>query len=543
MTPICRRTVRFIFNSIRLRSGRVAVAAAILLSAAPVPVRSQMPEQPLPLPGPGVPEPGRPGPEAMPEEEREYWEETVERALEKAASENPEVRRSAVMLLGKYPVPQAERAVVEALEDPEAIVRQAALVSLFERRRIYRGETAVRIAERVGDSDVGIRRIASNVLPMVVQGFPLSMSQGDRRPVRDLPEGLKSVLEEAFQDEDATVRRNMITHFPQLQIRISDELMAGLLRDSDRQVAIEALHIAGRYFGADLVAAEAAGLADNPDSTFRLMLARQLADVGHPEAAAALETLRNDEDPEVALEAEVAYFRQDPEAGRYAELMERFAENPGYREIAARAIRAAMLLDREAEPFLRQWMEQTDSNLRRDAAQMYLARFSEEVKEEDLLALLDDERPMRQAAIRFLQRHSMRVSMDLLEHAAESRHVDVRRAAVEFTRFVPAHASEDVLRELLLDDDGQVRAEALNETAARRMDGWERIMALSLRDGDPIIREAGLKGLMREVTPETLAELKKYLESHRDSSLRPAIEEHLARHRTESSESEKESEP
>lgn len=505
-----------------------AVWASGALIAQPDPVA---PQQPLPVPVPAVPQQDPAEPEGVPEEEREYWEDTVERALEKAESENPEVRRSAIMLLGKYPVPQAEQAVVAALEDADAGVRQAALVSLFERRRIYRGETAVKIAERVGDSDVGIRRIASNVLPMVMHGFPLSMSQGQRRPVRDLPEGLKSILEEAFRDEDTTVRRNMISHFSQLQIPVSEALMADLLHDSDREVAIEALHVAGRHFGPDLIAREAPELVDHPDRIFRLTLARQLGDGDSGAATEALARLREDEDVEVSLEAELAFFRQAPEPDHYARLLERFAENPGHQEIARRAIRAARLLDDQAEPFLRRWMEHSNPSYREAAVQLYFARFPDRVGEEDLLALLEeDTRRLREAAVRFLRRHSTRVSPRLLEAAAESRHVEVRRAAIAFTRYLPAGESEEVLREMLLDDDSQVRAEAIDEVASRQMDGWERILALSLRDNDPTIREAGLRGLTREVTPETLGKLKEFLENHPGSPLRRAIEKHLAQY-------------
>ncbi len=484
----------------------------------------------IPLPAPGVPVieealPGEPG------EEREYWEDTVDRALEKAASDNPDIRRSAVMLLGKYPVARAEQAVIAALEDPDAGVRQAALVSLFERRRLYRGETAVKIARRVGDPDVGIRRIASNVLPMVMHGFPLRMTPERRRPVRDLPEELQSVLIAAFRDEDTTVRRNMISHFSQLQVGIPEDLMAELLRDSDREVAVEAIDVAVRHFGADLLAGEAADLADHPDRIFRLTLARQLAGAGHPGAASALDRLREDPDDEVALEAEVAFFRQRADPESYAELLEHFDRTGGHIDIARRAIRAVTLLDANAGPFLRQWLKHPDPGLREEALRIYFARFPGEVGEGELVGLLEEEnRPLRDAALRFLRRHSIHVSGRILEAAAESRYTEVRRAAVEFTRFVPPGIGEAVLEELLLDEDTGVRAAVLGEVASRRMDGWVRILELSLRDNDAAIRNAAFRGLADEVTPGTLAALAAFLQREPESSLRPAIEEHLARY-------------
>ncbi len=483
-----------------------------------------------PLPSPTVPRVDE-LPVEPPVEEREYWEETVERALEKATSENPEIRRSAVMLLGKYPVPQAEEAVVAALEDTDAGVRQAALVSLFERRRLYRGNTAVKIAERVGDSDVGIRRIASNVLPMVMHGFPLRMSPEQRRPARDLPEGLHGILVDAFRDEDATVRRNMIGHYSQLHISIPATLMADLLRDSDREVAIEALHVVVRHFGPDFLAGEAPDLVTHPDRVYRLVLARQLADANRAGAVRALAELRGDEDVEVSLEAEVAYFRQVPETEVYRELIERFDRATGQTEIARRAVRAVTLLDDEGEPFLRHWMEHSSPSLRQDAVQIFFARFPGAVVEEDLIGLLDDEnRPLRDAALRFLRRHPARISLPLLQVAAGSPYAEVRRSAVPFTRYVAEASGEEILEELLLDEDSQVRAEVLGEMAARRTEGWERILTLSLRDNDPGIREAALQGLVNEVTPGTLEALRGFLERHPDSSLRPVIEEHLARY-------------
>ncbi len=490
----------------------------------------------MPVPLRPDPNPFLPG-EAV-EGEPEYWEETVERAMENAGSENPEVRRSAVMLLGKYPVAQAQQAVVRALDDPDAGVRQAALVSLFETRRIYLGDVAEKIVERAGDSDAGIRRIASSVLPMVMQGFPLTMSPRENRPVRQLPRNLLSILQEAFLDEDTTVRRNMISNFSQLRVPIPEEVMAELLRDPDREVAIEALGAAATHFPGEFLAGEAAELVENPSRIFRLTLSRELARINHPSADEALGRLREDEDTEVRLEASVAFFRRSPTPDFYEELMGELEEVRGRHEVVINAIRSVTLLEGAAETFLQRWMKHPNPAFREEAIRIYFARFPDSVEDGKIIALLDeDEQIIRQVALRFLTQRSPRVSPAILEAAAASRHVDVRRAAVRFTRYTRTEASEEVLMELLLDDDRQVRVQALQEVGARQMEGWVDILVLSLRDSDSMIRQTALRGLFSEVNPETLERLRGFLNSHPDSPLAPSIRNHLARYETQIRES------
>ena len=486
-------------------------------------------EAPLGLPA--LPLPESPPLRGSPDVDEPYWSETVQRALRNADSANPEVRRSAVMLLGKYPVPQAEAAVVRALEDDEALVRQAALVSLFETQRVYTGQTAVRIARRVGDPDVGIRRIASNVLPMVMQGFSLRISAQERQPVRDIPPELREIFLDAFRDEDATVRRNMIRHYRHLYLPLPEDLMAELVRDPSREVAIEALDIASSQFTAEFLARQAVDLVDHPDRIYRLHLARILGDNRHPGAREALNALRSDEDREIALEAFLGYFRQSPDVETYEKLWNAMEERGAPREMARRAIEATVFLNTRAESFLRRWMEHEDSALRYEAARVYFPRFPESVRDEEVWALLREESEQsRGVALRFLHQYPQRVSAELLQQAAESRWADVRTGAVELTRFTDRSAGDEILRELLLDPDADVRVAVLRQIPERRMEGWERILRLSLRDRDPGIRNTALRGLMNHVTPQTLGVLRDFLDDNPDSPLRPSIEQHLSRH-------------
>ncbi len=480
------------------------------------------PVLPLPESRPLQPPPGTDEP---------YWSETVQRALANVDSPNPEVRRSAVMLLGKYPVPQAEMAVVRALEDEEALVRQAALVSLFETQRIYTGQTAVRIGRRVGDPDVGIRRIASNILPMVVQGFPVTILPQHRQPVRDIPPELEAIFLEAFRDDDATVRRNMIRHYRQLYLPLPRDLVSELIRDSNREVAIEGLEVASREFSPDFIASQALDLVDYPDRIYRLTLTRLLSDSRHSGARSALEVLRRDEDPEIALEAFLGYFRQDPSAQAYRALWNALEERGASRDLSRRAIEATIFLQAEAEEFLRLWMEHEDPALRYEAARVYFPRFPESVRDEEVMTLLQDSSSQtRGVALQFLRRFPQRVSIALAEETAESRWADVRAGTVELTRYIERRTGEDILMELLLDPDSGVRAAVLREMPGRRMDGWEQILGLSLGDRDTNIRDIALRGLMSQVTSGTLTELQSFIERNPSTPLRAAIEQHLARH-------------
>jgi HEAT repeat protein len=459
-----------------------------------------------------------------------YWEETVNRALEQFQSENPEARRSAIMLLGKYPVPPARAAISQALGDSDASVRRAALVSVLEEQAPITPDIGSRMLRLLVDPDVSIRRIASSSAAALIQHAPFTMLPGDVQPRRELPSGTRDYLRRAFSDTDATVRRNMVAVYPFLRIDLPQETLVALLHDPDNEVAVHALRWALPLLDALTLRKEADRLLEHPNPLFRLELARSLQTQRDSAARDALQKLQEDEHPAVAIEAMLATLHQNPSPRLYDQLLARYRQSGGRSDAGPRIIAAANLLGPESEGYLREWLQDENPSHRQQAAQSYLGTRGAQQDLDFLMSLLEDTAPgVRQQAMQAMMRANQQVTAKHVRHAAESRYPDVRRMAAGLTAFLRPDQAEDLLMDLLLDDVTDVRLGALHQIGNRRISGWEKIMAISLEEEDPAIRQVGLDWLTRHPTPEVFRLLRDHVNRQPESPLRVRIEVFLRR--------------
>jgi HEAT repeat protein len=514
-----------------------ALLATLILALPPgqqLGAQSSPPQQQPPFflqipPPPSAPPVGSPDEAGVPEDP--YWQETVARAVEQFASDNPDVRRSAVMLLGKYPVPPAREVVGRALQDPHPSVRQAALVSLLEEQGQMNPALAEPALRLLADPDVSIRRIASNSIRTVVYSFPFTLRPGLGQVQRQLSSEAERILQAAFADPDVSVRQNMVTNFPLLQISLPEKTVVDLLHDPDQEVAVNALRWGLNLLTPGTLHRELETMAQHPSPIFRLELARALQSRPSPASLLVWSQLQQDPHPPVAIEAMLGLFNQQPDQALYQRMMDLFRQQGRRSDAGPRLILAVQMLDDSSEPFLREWMEETDPALRQQAVQVYLSRFRGRIDRELLFSLLNDTIPgIRQQAVRTLIQSNLSLTDHEIRQAVTNRHPDVRQAAAGLAALLPPARAEDLLLDLLLDEVRQVRQAALQQIGLRQIDGWEEIMSISLRVDDPIIQRTALDWLMRIPTPETLRLLRLYRDETPQSPLRPQIEAHLRRH-------------
>ncbi len=505
-------------------------ALAVILAAAP----SAFAQAPQPLQPPALP------PEIQSQLDRArqematedpYWQETVDRALEQLRTGNAEQRRSAVMLLGKYPAPPAQAAVSEALADSDAAVRRAALVSLLEAQTPIPPETGARMLALLADPDVSIRRIASNAAPMMLRFFSLTMNPGDLQPQRNFPPAVDEAIRKAFRDPDAAVRRNMVQHYPYLRVSLPQETLVALLHDSDPEVAIHAVRWALPLLDEPTLAAESSPLAENENPLFRLEIARALQHASSPAARSILEKLEQDPHDPVAIEAMLSRFRRDANPELYRELVDRYRQSSGNSDAAQRIIFSAQLLGPAGESFLREWMNDENPAHRQHATQAFLSGYGTKAETGFLLSLLDDSTPViRQQVMQLLMRGRAPLSPEQIRSIAAHRYPDVRRLTAQLTAVLPQETAENLLMELLLDDQTEVRVAALQQIASRRISGWEEILLLSLHEENPAITQTSLVWLTRQPTPQILQRLADFVSQNPNSSARPRIDAFLQQH-------------
>jgi HEAT repeat protein len=106
-------------------------------------------------------------------------------------------------------------------------------------------------------------------------------------------------------------------------------------------------------------------------------------------------------------------------------------------------------------------------------------------------------------------------------------HPDVRLATLEISQHLPLERAEEVVMELILDDDTEVRGMAIQEIGVRHFDDWQDILRDSLSDSDETIVVAAVNALFRAGTADSVKILEDFTRKTDNVPLRRAIEGQL----------------
>ncbi len=473
-----------------------------------------MPPQTPPIVTPGVPPVGHGA-------SGETEEQTIHKNLVDLRSNSAEVRKRAVIILGKYQNPQAQRAVVECLQDRAAEVRQAALVSLSEQRLLPQN-AAVAVLELLDDPDIHVRRIASSIIPECMMLMTRAVDPQSGKVQTNFPPPVVKAVNAAFADADATVRKNMLTHFHYFEGTVPDKLVIDLLTDADRDNRILALQAARRMLAPALYVRTVAPMAADKDRLIRMHLAQSLRMVPSEESTDIMKKLEADADAEVAGHAVLALvaWNQFDNSERLRQVIDQPNLNA---QLAVRIIHLLPNLGDESHAVLKHFLKHERAVFRAAAIQAYTRAFAEGIASEELLPLVnDDSADVREAAVNALLSGKKLDQTGLMKLAA-SPYDDVRRQLVNSARFLEPAEAGQLLNEMLFDQDDNTRKVAIAEIARQRIDGWQDILMQSLADNNEAIQEVAVRHLVQVQTPEIKQALDEFAKTTKNMTLRTLI--------------------
>ena len=455
--------------------------------------------------------------------------ETVRKCLEQISSDSADVRLRAVTVLGKYHSPAARDGVVNCLGDESEAVRQSALVALTERRpknfsRVWQISNLDPVIRLFGDPSVHIRRIATSSIPdFFVYGL-------GRRRVRVFSKPSQEFIIAAYNDDDVTVRKNMVTYHRLFKLFVPSETLIERVNDVDRDVRVLALKACRSTVKSELFVPLVQHLANDEDRIIRLQLALILGRGGLKDAEPVLETLAADENFEVSTEASSALFRlsrQKDLAQFYQEVLRPRLDDPRiHSTTAVKIIQQLHRLDvKTRESSLRELMQHDNGLYRYEALRKYCSSLAATMDIGLVFGLLDDaSRKVRDTASRQLSRKRFAPSREQQQQLLKNRYADVRKAAVKMTGTMAKAMVEPFLMDLLLDDRNDVRYLAVSEIGRRRIGDWVEILEVTTTDDDRQMRALAVKLLFNSRTPQSQAVIKNIRESD-DAELKRILSE------------------
>ena len=460
--------------------------------------------------------------------------------------DSPDVnkRRRAVMILGKYRSARAMEGVLRSLEDPDAEVRRSALVSMSEWPFLPMAARG-RILHRVVDKDVHVRRLASSMLPDAIMGMRsmaggvLALGGGGTSGVmvfpnrgNQLPEAeLRQVLNQALDDSDVTVKRNVLRLAPSLRGILTREKLEACFSHPDAQVRLLAVRATAGLRGHEIERAKALNtLIKDPDPLVRREVARALGRLGGA-GFGGLEKLLNDTDSQVRLDAVRELVEKRHPRG--VELIkETVLDESLPAEERQGLVPYAGMYAKDAEGLLLELLD-SPSAVIRAAALRTLSRLPSPDRGLEFYAryLDDDSIEVRQSAGRILPRLVARsgkipgakketFTPERLQGLLDSPHADVRVLALRLASLLEPEAREDLLVDACLDSDTTVRCEAIRRLAMSGSPTGEDMAIRSLNDPDADIVKAAVEGLAMHPSPRGIKALQALDQRCRDPEVK-----------------------
>ncbi len=440
---------------------------------------------------------------------RETEAQTIARCLQELRSNDPEVRRRAALVIGKYVTPETQDALIRCLGDADARIRQSALVSLCEEHRVPT-EAREAVLSLLKDPEVQIRRLAASLLPELVLFGPVI------RPGiagRTMEPALVAAVNHALGDEDASVRKSALrvaTYFPEM-------LDASRLEPFFTSEDVELKTLALQSYAMQRVNAKDAlkkvvPLVEDPSAEVRTALARVLNMLGTA-TIPQLYKLSKDEEATVVSEALKGLLRMDRQMGTRL-LLERLS-SPDTPLSIKQALLPLLHNSSHASPDLLQGFLQDGPDALRLPAyrELITGRYGKMEMDFYLGCLANPDPMVRQLASNTVTSRLPNLSLPQFTKLASNPNPDIRELAVKLVRRVPASLQRnELLLDLCADDATDVRVAALKQLALLRPQGWLDILTATFEDDNPRIREAAAEALcFAPRTPETLRLLNEYL--------------------------------
>ena len=462
---------------------------------------------------------------------RETEEETIAKCLRDLKSEDVDARRRAAMVIGKYRTLATEMAVIQCLRDPDRQVRQSALVSLTE-ERFLPAAARMDVFRLLLDSDVHIRRLASAMIPeasgVMIRG-PVQIrgntviQAGGNRSNDDNAEALL-ILNQALDDEDFSVRRNVLAaarYFPE---PLEPERLVKFFKDDSKEVRALALAQYGRTpVAAEEAAKIIAPLANDPEPSVRLEVAR-LAGRYEKHGDDILAKLLEDKDVAVRVEAVRAYANHLNENA-----FEPLDENlPGdYRRLLLIPLRD---YGEQSIPVFEGILKGKNATLAVDAMNLLATNRAKTLPPAFFVPYLDAQHEdIRKGAMRALNIMARELSADDIRLIMKCKSREGKMLGMRMSSRLQRDERLQLMQDACLDDDVEVRVYGLREIGLLRPDGWDEMLLASLEDPSEQIQQIAAEGLSRFPTEKIQNALREYLPNCKDIRVQRIIQRALAR--------------
>ena len=458
--------------------------------------------------------------------------ETLRKAGDDLRSAEEGLRVGAAKLLGKYPGSTSASMLVGALDDPSALVRRAAIVSLTEQANngypLFDRSLLEKIFSKLDDQDVEIRREVSAMIPRLAGGLMRSSMEAveinGRKVYRTVSASLRpdlfSMAQRAMLDEDAIVRQNMLKYYQYLRVSMPVSSFEKLLNDKDQGVLLAALDRVPVNARDPQVISRVEQLSKHPSKGIRLKVVDVARDCNRQNAKyrSILRAMTQDQDPEVTSMAavELARLGERLPSATIDKIKSYLLNARGMTAQVTTILYAVSSMGEDGVNIYKSLTSHSSSKIRTIAWQRLLSLTSGWKQPTTWLpATLDKAKGVRDTVLMNLRGRVGALPPEQMSGLVASPYADVRVFAGQCLVTAPEESVQEYAFELLIDENEIVRSTTIRALGGRKFAGWLKIMSRSLLDDNYAVQRAAMDVLL----------------SHPEEGL-PALRDHISKYPT-----------
>jgi HEAT repeat protein len=389
-----------------------------------------------------------------------------QQALKAIKSGSVPMRRSSVLLLGKFEDEVSMTAVLGAVSDSDASVRHAALTAINEYLMVSRSLFVLVLKQEnqktknqlikdlfrlIGDSDIDNRRLASRLV------FSLGLSVGFR--VEFLPKDIQSEIKERFEDSDEQVRFNLYYNYTLLRKLVPADILLKGLADKSHQVRMEALEKLV-YYERDFAWRNLEHLLAIDDEESRVFVMKSFSTYPPPASQVSLfKTLMNDPNPLVSAYAMYGLVRRKhyPSISEFDQVIGRLKPAD---HVLARNLIYSVAQRSEFNDWLKEKYKDQDFLFYSVVLGIYMQHHRQELSVDQLLKYLGSSNENISTTASYIL-SNRKCELNQLLPLVDSDYTHTRENLINISYRLPKKDQAELLSLLILDDDPTVQVQAL----------------------------------------------------------------------------------
>lgn len=453
--------------------------------------------------------------------------ETIAQALQDIRTEDSELRRGGVMLLGKYPQePGVIDALVDSLQDTEVSVRRAAAVSIVRHTMLLNNSQALDTLKALDDEDKEVRLSIATWLPQIIL-----RAQSVRPGNQPKHTEVSTLVASALSDEEPQIRRKVVKSIQYLTIRIREEHLIPIFSDPSPQVRLEAYPILKRLLPPSTFAEAALANFPTSDHMSRLALVETASTQPMVGMTPLLLRLAKDQDPEIQMLAATGLFLIDPTKGAPPSLIAALESDSLDQVLCIKILQAIRNTPPQARKDVLDLLLQSERpNIRGQALALRLKELRTPPPPGTFEGFLNDPAPeIRQQTLNTIQSRPHLIRPAVIISLPDNPYLDVRQRTLALLKYIDRDAQIRTLLRLLIDPEPNIRSASLPRIAQLRPKNWQTLFTASLRDPSPRVRQVAARILLLSLGEEGVTIAKTYSDAHPDKNISRYIRQELSR--------------